>query len=151
MFVKDYENGFQCYVPDEFSEIKKENYESWNVAESTLHYFVELDEDGEVWKAVSINLLDDAESEEEFAEVVDKNVKDIESLDFEIVEVEDFKLPNDRVVKRVLSKDKDDENLFVTYFMNISKHVICSTIMIAEEYDEEETIVATIYSSMKEI
>lgn len=151
MFVKDYEYGFQCYVPDDFSQIKKENYESWNVTEGTLHHFVILDDDGEVYKAFSINLLDPAETQEEFANVVAKNLEDLKAIDLEILEENELTLPNDRVVKRVLSYDEEFDINYVTYFMHIKNNVLCSTISVAEEYDEEETIIATVYSSMEEI
>ena len=151
MFVKDYEYGFQCYVPDDFSEIKKENYESWNVVEGTLHHFVILDDDGEVYKAFSINLLDPAETQEDFENVVKKNVEDMKDFDLEILEEGELKLPNDKVVKRVLTYDEEFDIHYVTYFLHIKNNVICSTISVGDEYDEEETIVATVYSSMEEI
>lgn len=151
MFVKDYEYGFQCYVPDDFSEIKKENYESWNVAGGTLHHFVILDDDGGVFKAFSINLLKPAETAEDFASVVQANMEDFKDFDLEIVEDGELTLPNDRTVKRVVTYDDEFGIQYVTYFMHIKNNVLCSTIAVSEEYDDEETIIATVYSSMEEI
>lgn len=151
MFVKDYEYGFQCYVPDDFSEIKKDNYESWNVVADTLHHFVILDDDGEVYKAFSINLVGKADTQEEFESIVAQNIEDIKGFSLEVREEGDFKLPNDRTVKRVVSYDEEFDIFYVTYFMHIKNNVVCSTMGIAEEYDDEETIIATVYSSMEEI
>ena len=151
MFVKDYEYGFQCYVPDDFSEIKKENYESWNVVADTLHHFVVLDDEGEVYKAFSINLLKKAETPEDFANIIAENIEDFKDFGLEILEESDLALPNDRTVKRIFTFDDEFGIHYVTYFMHIKGIVICSTIAIGEEYDDEETIIATVYSSMEEI
>lgn len=150
MFVKDYENNFSCYVPEEFSEIKKENYEAWGVAQGTLHYFVILDEDGEVEKAVSINKMKPTDTPEEWTKLVEDSVKEFEKFGFEINELEDLKLNDNMTVKR-LTYMGEVNDYYVTYFARLKDVNICSTISIANDYDKEETILAVIYSSIEEI
>lgn len=150
MFVKDYENNFSCYVPEEFSEIKKENYEAWGVVPGTLHYFVILDDDGEVEKAVSINKLRDSETQEEWDKIIEDGIKDFEKYGFQINELEDLKLNDNMTVKR-LTYIGDVNDYYVTYFARLKNLNICSTISLANDYDEEETILAIIYGSIEEM
>lgn len=150
MFVKDYENNFSCYLPEEFSEIKKENYEAWGVAQGTLHYFVILDDEGEVEKAISINRMKPTETTEEWEKLVEDSVKEFEDFGFQINELEDLKLTDSMTVKR-LTYLGDVNDYYVTYFAHLKDVNICSTISIANDYDEEETILAVMYSSIEEM
>lgn len=150
MFVKDYENNFSCYLPDEFSEIKKENYEAWGVVPDTLHYFVVLDDDGEVAKAVSINKIKDTDTPEEWEEYVKSTVKEFEDYGFKINELEDLKL-NDNITVKRLTYMGDIDDYYVTYFAHLNKINICSTISIGEDYDDEELVLTVIYSSLEEL
>lgn len=151
MFVKDYENGFSCYVPDEFSEVKKENYEAWNVVPGTLHYFVVLDENGEIEKAVSLNKLAETETDEELDTLIQNIVEKYEKCGLEIVDVSDLKLTDDRTVKRVAFTSEEGDVLFVTYVAHLKKLNVCSTISVTDDYDEEEGILAIMFSSMEDL
>lgn len=150
MFVKDYENNFSFYVPDEFSEIKQENYDAWGVVKGTLHYFVVLDDEGEVEKAVSINKLKDTETPEEWTQLVEASVKEFEDFGFQINEVEKLKLTDNMTVDRITYLG-DVNDYYVTYMASLKGLNICSTISIGEDYDDEETILAVIFSSIEEM
>ena len=74
MKYRNYEVGFTFEVPDVFSEVKQSSYNVFDVPEDTMHYFICLDENGDIIRSFSMVKDGPCNSDEDFNNIV-KNVR----------------------------------------------------------------------------
>ena len=153
MQYRDYRVGFTFEVPDEFSEVKEASYEVFEVAPNTLHYFIELDDDGEIVRSFSLSNDRKVKDEKDCERLADDSVALLESNGFKVEDREKLTTNKDRIIYRyVLRDDENDGNpLMVIYFTRIKDQVVISSRFINEGYDENELEMLQIFDSFEEL
>ncbi len=150
MLVKNYELKFSFEVNDDFSEIKSTSYEAFNVAPNTIHYFVKLDDEGNVGRVLSLCKDKKCTNEEEVLAVVKRNVEQMKKFGFDLIFENDFETHKNRKIYRRVFIDEEQEHAFVTYFTLIKGVLIASTTEITEFYDEYEEEMYEIFATIEE-
>ena len=143
MKYRDYKVGFTVEVPDYLSEVKEASYEVFNVADNTLKYFILLDDDGEVVRTLSIAKDDRVvKTEEEYLEVVESSVVEMEDIGFKRVFNNTMITPSGRVVERYFLCDVElEENIaLLAYFTRVKDSVVVSTTYVTELFDIFDSI-----------
>lgn len=154
MKYRDYKVGFTVEVPDYLSEVKEASYEVFNVADNTLKYFILLDDDGEVVRTLSIAKDDRVvKTEEEYLEVVESSVAEMEDIGFKRVFNNTMITPSGRVVERYFLCDVElEENIaLLAYFTRVKDSVVVSTTYVTEFFDEFENELFDIFDSIQEL
>lgn len=151
MLIKNYDLGFSFEISDEYSEIKELSYGAFGIDKSTLNYFVQLTEEGEIDKTFSLCKDRVCINEEEVKECLLQNVNKIKKAGFELIYENEFDTHTGRKVYRKVFVDEKKEVMFATYFTLINKTIVASTTQIIDFYDEYEEEMYAIFASIKEL
>lgn len=153
MKYRNYEVGFSFEVPDNFSEVKQSSYEVFGVSPETMHYFICLDDDGNVIRSFSINKDEPCKSDEDYIEIIKKTLEQLDELGFHVLQNNELKTENDKIIERFVLYDENmEENLgILLYFMRVKDAVITSSCYIVEFYDEFEDELFSVFNSIKEV
>ncbi len=150
MLIKNYELGFSFEISDDYSEIKESSYPAFNVGKNTLHYFIQLDDAGEISKVFSICKDKKCENEETALNLVKANVDVMEKVGFKLISENDFETHLGRKIYRRVFEDEEGEHTFVTYFTVVHNTVIASTVEILDSYDEYEEEMYAVFVTINE-
>ena len=154
MKYRDYKVGFTVEVPDYLSEVKEASYDVFDVADNTLKYFILLNDDGDIVRSLSLTQDDrEVKTEEEYLEVVESSIADMENAGFKRVFNNTMITPSGRVVERYFLCDLElEENIaLLAYFTRVKNSVVVSTTYVTEFFDEFENELFDIFDSIKEI
>ena len=152
MKYKNYTLGFTFEVDDKFTEVKQDRYDAFNVQPSTLHYFIALDDEGEISEVLSITKDEPCKDDEEFKERVDFNIKTLKEYGYLLFSQEEIDADG-RPVQRLIFQDTNIEQDLglCMYFARVNNEVICSAVYILEDYDDREQSMLNMYKSIKEM
>lgn len=153
MKYRDYKLGFTFEVPDYFSEVRESSFEVFNVAEGTLHYFILLDDDGNIVRNLSMGAEGPVKDDAEFDAVVKEQVEQLTNIDFAVLKENELTTEKGRVIKRVVLYDQvlGAELGTLLYFTKVKEHVLVSGTFIREYYDEFEEELYRIFESIEEM
>ena len=153
MQYKDYKVGFTFEVPDKYSEVKEASYEVFDVAPNTLHYFIELNDDGEVIKSFSLSHDRKVKDDKDFEAVVEENEKELLNDNYRLEKSQVLTTRKDRVIERRVFLDNEMENGpgILLYFTRVKDEVIVSSAFVGDNYDENEIELLQIFDSFEEI
>lgn len=144
MKVINEEYKFSIDVPVDYKEISKEDYEEYNIDESTLNVFVKMD--GMIPKTISINRDSNFSNLEEYHNLINLNILNMKNLGMNIEDESFIESLNGRRIDRIISSFRG--LIFCTYFTSIRDMMIAASIELAE--DDEEAL-RHIFSSIEEI
>lgn len=153
MKYRDYKIGFTFEVPDYFSEVRESSYEVFEVDDDVLHYFIQLDDDGEVVRHLSFGAQGPVENDEEFKETVDQNIALMEDVGYAILKRNTLRTDKGRTIERCVVFDPDvDANWgILVYYTVVKNKVISSSCLIKQYYDEFEEELYSIFDSIEEL
>ena len=152
MKYREYKVGFTFEVPDYFSEVRESSFEVFNVADNTLKYFIFLNDEGEVLRSFSFSKDKDVvKTDEQYQEVLNKNINLMEQAGFTKVINNQLKADNGLLIDRYVYADlemKEKVGLLV-YFVRIKDAFIVSSCYITDFYDFFEQEMFDIYNSIE--
>ena len=153
MKYRDYKIGFTYEVPDYFSEVRESSYEIFNVAEDTLHYFIQLDDDGEIIRNFSMGAKGPIEKDKDVKIAVDNFIDALKELGYVIIKENILTTDNGRKIYRyVLFDDEIEQDLAVlVYLTQVKDHLVTSSCLIEEYYDSFEQEMFSIFNSFEDM
>lgn len=153
MKYRNYEVGFTFEVPDVFSEVKQSSYEVFGIPADTMHYFICLDDDGNIERSFSIIKEGSCNSEEDFQNIVKYSLEDLDEIGVHVIESSQFTTEEGKVVERRVMYDENmEEDLgILMYFIRVKDVVVMSSCYIEEFYDANEDELFTVFNSIKEV
>ena len=153
MKYRDYKIGFTFEVPDYFSEVRESSYEIFDVAEDTLHYFIQLDDEGEIVRNFSIGARELTDKNQDAKEAVDSFVEMLDEMGYVRVQDNVLITESGREIYRYVLYDEDigTEMAVLTYVTKVKDHLITSSCLIEEFYDFFEQEMFKIFDSIEEM
>ena len=153
MKYRNYEVGFTFEVPDVFSEVKQSSYNVFDLPEDTMHYFICLDENGDIIRSFSMVKDGPCNSDEDFNNIVKNALNDLEKIDVHVVQENQLRTESGKIIERKVLYDEDmEEDLgILMYFMRVKDIVLISSCYIEEFYDENEDELFAVFNSVKEV
>ena len=154
MKYREYKVGFTFEVPDNFSEVREASYEVFNVAENTLKYFIELNDDGEIVRSISLNRDEGlVKTDDDLKNAIQDNVELLEQAGLTQVENNILITDSGRQIHRYVFADlEQEENIgLLFYFTRIKNALIVSSCYINNFYDFFEDELFNIFNSIEEL
>lgn len=153
MKYRNYEVGFTFEVPDEFSEVKSSSFPVFNVDPNTMHYFIKLDEKGNVIRALSFNKDEPCKTDDDAIRIITTTIQQLEELGYHVLQFNELKTDGGKFIQRAVFYD---ENLkadlgVLMYFMRVKDAIVTSSCYITEFYDGYEDELFDIFNSIKEV
>ena len=152
MKYRDYKIGFNYEVPDYYDEVREGSYEVFGVAPGTLHYFIMLDDEGEIIKNFSMSgqpIKDD----KEYKQVVKEYIDALQDVDFVLIKENQLTTDNGKTIDRFVLFDErlGAEIGTLVYCMKVKDYVLTSSAYIKEYYDVYEEELFSIFNSIEEL
>jgi len=153
MKYRNYEVGFTFEVPDNFSEVKPSSYEAFDVRPETMHYFICLDDKGEIMRAFSINKDVPCNTDDDMVNIIKTTLEQLDQLGYHVLQFNELKTESGKLIERFVFYDENlDKDLgILMYFMRVKDAVVVSSCYIKEFYDEYEDELFTVFNSIREI
>lgn len=153
MKYRNYEVGFTFEVPDNFSEVKQSSYEVFNISPDTMHYFICLDDNGDVTRSFLINKDEPCKTDDDMISIIQTSLKQLEEMGYHVLQFNELKTESGKYIERFVFYDENlDADLGVLmYFMRVKDAVISSSCYITEFYDQYEEELFSVFNSIKEI
>jgi len=152
MKYRDYKIGFTYEVPDYFSEVRESSYDVFDVAEDTLHYFIQLDDEGEIIRNFSMGAKT-IDGDNDIESIVADYVASMEEAGYVKLLENTITTTNGRTIYRYTFYDEDiEEDVgILTYLIKVKDSVITSSCFIKEFYDFYEQEMYGIFDSIQEL
>jgi len=153
MKYRDYKIGFTYEVPEYFSEVRESSFEVFNVAEGTIHYFILLDDEGDIVRNFSMSAEGPLKDNKEYEEKIKDYIDTLTGVDFVVLKENELVTEKGREIKRYVLFDKmmQAELGMLFYFTKIKDRLVVSTTYITEYYDEYEEELYEIFDSIEEM
>ena len=146
MLIKNADYGFSLVVPDDYREMRKEDFRKFGADRNTLYVFLKQ-EDGESLPIV-LTLDAPAQSEKEYLKIVDANAEGMKLVGMTI----DERVAETDGRARVDAIYSSFRGLrFSTRFTAIRGLTVAATVEIGEKDDESDRILSAIFDSFEEI
>jgi len=152
MKYRDYKIGFNYEVPDYYDEVREGSYEVFGVAPGTLHYFIMLDDEGEIVKNFSMS-GQPVKDDKEYKQVVKEYIDGLQDVDFVLIKENQLTTDNGKTIDRfVLYDERLGEQIgTLVYCMKVKDYALTSCAYIKEYYDIYEEELFSIFNSIKEL
>lgn len=153
MKYRNYEVGFTFEVPDDFSEVKSSSFPVFDVDPATMHYFICLNEKGDVTRSISLNKDEPCKTDDDAVKIITTTLNQLEELGYHVLQFNELKTDDGKYIERFVFYDENLEaDLGVlVYFMRVKDALITSSCYITEFYDGYEDELFGIFNSIKEI
>ena len=154
MLVKNYDLNFTFQMEDDFTEISKDKYSVFGVDEdSTLNYFVYIDEDDGSESGFSLIKGAKCDSVEDYEKKLLEEVNQFQELfpDATIGTVFSIQPKGGRRVDRVIIDFNDGGYLTAVYYTLVNGYIVLASTHILEDADKYEEGLLRIMLSIEEM
>lgn len=152
MKYRDYKIGFNYEVPDYYDEVREGSYEVFGVSPGTLHYFIMLDDEGEIVKNFSMS-GQQIKDDKEYKQVVKEYIEALQDVDFVLIKENQLVTDSGKTIDRFVMFDErlGEEIGTLVYCMKVKDYVLTSCAYIKEYYDIYEEELFSIFNSIEEL